>query len=67
MELQAIETMIEKARTAQEEFENYTQEEVDLLVKIVAKTVFNNAEQLAALAVAETGMGVYEDKVREEY
>ncbi|MCZ9335410.1 aldehyde dehydrogenase family protein, partial [Klebsiella pneumoniae] len=50
-------------RKAQREFECYTQEQVDKIVKIVGKVVYYNAEYLAKLAVEETGMGVYEDKV----
>lgn len=55
--------MVEKARIAQNIFENSTQKEVDLVVREVAKVVYDNAEELARMAVEETGMGVYEDKV----
>ncbi|TCO74758.1 aldehyde dehydrogenase family protein [Marinisporobacter balticus] len=55
--------LMEKARIAQKEFENYTQEQVDAVVKIIAKVVYDNAEELAKMAVEETRMGVYEDKV----
>lgn len=54
---------IERARKAQKEYESYTQEQVDEVVKIVAKIVHDNAELLAKMAVEETQMGVYEDKV----
>ncbi len=54
---------IERAKTAQKQFEGYSQAEVDLVVRAVAKTVYDNAALLAKLAVEETGMGVYEDKV----
>lgn len=54
---------IQKAKTAQKEFESYTQAQVDEVVKIVAKTVYEHAELLAEMAVEETQMGVYEDKV----
>lgn len=54
---------IDRAKKAQEAFEKYTQEQVDELVKIAAKTVHDHAEILAKMAVEETGMGVYEDKV----
>ena len=43
--------------------EIYTQEQVDALCKAMAKAIFDNAEPLARMAVDETGMGVYEDKV----
>jgi succinate-semialdehyde dehydrogenase len=55
--------MVEKARIAQKIFENSTQEEVDIIVREVGKVVYDNAEELAKMAVEETGMGVYEDKV----
>jgi succinate-semialdehyde dehydrogenase len=55
---------VKRARIAQKEFESYTQEQVDQLVKTIAKTIYDNAEELAKLAVEETGMGNYEDKVQ---
>lgn len=59
-----IKTMVDNARQAQEVYErNFNQEEVDQLVKIATKTIFDNAEMLARLSVDETEMGVYEDKV----
>ena len=59
----SVAEVITKAKAAQKQFENATQEQVDAAVKIVAKTVFDNAEVLAKMAVEETGMGVYEHKV----
>ncbi len=59
-----VKTMVANARQAQEVYErNFNQEEVDQLVKIATKTIFDNAEMLAKLSVEETEMGVYEDKV----
>jgi len=58
-----IMSYIDRARTAQKKFEDYDQAQVDLVVKTIAKTVHDNAEILARLAVEETRMGVYEDKV----
>ncbi len=56
--------MVRRARVAQEQFEKeFNQEQVDRIVKAMAKTVYDNAEELARLAVEETQMGVYEDKV----
>lgn len=59
-----IDAMINNARAAQQQFENFTQEQVDEIVKVIAKTVFDNAEILAKMAHEETGMGVYEHKVK---
>ncbi len=58
-----IAELIGKARKAQREIESYSQGQVDELVRIVGKTVYDNAEELARMAVDESGMGVYEDKV----
>ena len=58
-----IATLIERARIAQKAIEHYTQEQVDLLVREIGKTVFDNAEMLAKLAVDETRMRVYDHKV----
>ena len=60
---ETIQKALEKARIAQQEYECYSQEQVDVIVKEIAKTVYDNAESLAKLALDETGMGVYEDKV----
>jgi succinate-semialdehyde dehydrogenase len=58
-----IKDLIEKARIAQQELATYSQEELNAIVKVIGKTVYDNAELLAKMAVEETGMGVYEDKV----
>ena len=58
-----VDSLVENARVAQKQIENYTQEQVDVLVREIAKTVYDNAELLARLAVDETRMGVYENKV----
>ncbi|MFV0517389.1 MAG: aldehyde dehydrogenase family protein [Aminipila sp.] len=54
---------IERARKAQVEFEKMSQDQVDEAVKIIAKVVHDNAKMLAEMAVEETGMGNYLDKV----
>ena len=58
-----IAAYLDRARKAQAEYESYTQEQVDAVVKAVAKVVYYNAEYLAKMAVEETGMGVVEDKI----
>ena len=57
-----IKSYLDRAQTAQREFETYTQEEIDAVVKAVGKVVYQNAQYLAELAVEETGMGLVEDK-----
>ncbi|MDD5018508.1 MAG: aldehyde dehydrogenase family protein [Eubacteriales bacterium] len=61
---QYISSLIGKAREAQRQLENYTQEQVDVLVRITAKIVFDNADILAKMAAEETRMGVYEHKIK---
>ncbi|MFP4364946.1 MAG: aldehyde dehydrogenase family protein [Spirochaetia bacterium] len=60
-----IADLVAKARKAAKEIENYTQEQIDDAVLSVGWEVYNddNIKKLARLAVDETGMGVYEDKV----
>jgi succinate-semialdehyde dehydrogenase len=58
-----IDEYIARAKAAQAEFEKMSQEQTDAAVKIIAKIVHDNAEYLAEIAVEETGMGNYTDKV----
>jgi succinate-semialdehyde dehydrogenase len=58
-----IQELITRARAAQAAFELFTQEQVDAIVKGIGKYVYDNAETLARMAVDETGIGVYEDKI----
>ena len=59
-----IKEMIEKARKAQAIYaDRFDQEGVDQVIKIVARTIFEHAEELARLTIDETQMGVYADKV----
>ncbi|APC40743.1 aldehyde dehydrogenase family protein [Clostridium estertheticum] len=60
---ECINEMVAKAKKAQAGIANYNQEQVDDLVRVIGKVIFDNAELLAKEAVTETGMGVYEDKV----
>ena len=64
MENKLIKELIEKARIAQKEFESFNQEQVDLIVKEIAKVIYDNAIPLAKMAVDETRMGVFEDKIK---
>lgn len=54
---------VEKARKAQAEINDYTQEQVDKLCYEAAKIIYKNAESLAKQAVEETGFGSVEDKI----
>lgn len=59
-----ISSLVEKSREAQKAIQSFSQEQADAMVRIVAKIVFDNAEELAKMAVEETRMGTYEDKVK---
>ncbi len=59
-----IQSMVAKSKVAQKEFEKFNQEQVDIIVKEIAKFVYDNAEELARMGYEETAMGVYEDKVK---
>ncbi len=56
--------MIALARKAQAAYQvQFDQDDVDQTIKLAARAIFDNAEELARMAVEETEMGVYEDKV----
>src|SRR5215510_2739210 len=58
-----VQELVARARIAQAAFEGFSQEQVDAIVKGIGKYVYDNAEMLARMAVDETGIGVYEDKI----
>ena len=60
-----IAELVSRARAAMGIFEHYDQEQVDEVVQAVAWAIIKreNAEELARLAVEDTGLGKYEDKV----
>jgi succinate-semialdehyde dehydrogenase len=58
-----VEELVSRARVAQATFEDFSQQQVDAIVRELGKYVFDNVETIAAAAHAETGLGSYEDKV----
>ena len=60
---QYIQELLSRSKKAQQIMATYTQEQVDQIVRMFAKEVYDHAEELARLAIEETRMGVYEDKV----
>jgi succinate-semialdehyde dehydrogenase len=58
-----VQQLVARARVAQAAFESFSQEQVDAIVRGMGKYVYDNAEPLARMAVDETGIGVYEDKI----
>ncbi|MDP3772702.1 MAG: aldehyde dehydrogenase family protein [Gemmatimonadales bacterium] len=61
--VQEARDLVERAHAAQQAFAHATQEETDRVVEAMARAASASAEPLARLAVDETGMGRYEDKV----
>ncbi len=60
-----IAELVSRARAAMGIFEHYDQEQVDEVIQAIAWAIIKreNAEELARLAVEDTGLGKYEDKV----
>ena len=58
-----LETLVSQARTAAAVFTQFTQEDVDRIVKPMVLAGMEHALDLARLAVEETKLGVMEDKV----
>jgi acetaldehyde dehydrogenase/alcohol dehydrogenase len=61
--LQELEALIQRVKAAQAEYAKYTQEQVDKIFKKAALAANAARIPLAKMAVAETGMGIIEDKV----
>ncbi len=60
---EGLKELLKRVRTAQEEFSGYPQEKVDEIFKAAATAANGARITLAEMAVEETGMGVFEDKV----
>ncbi len=58
-----LEDLVRQARTAAAVFSQFTQEDVDRIVKPMVLAGLEHAQRLAALAVDETRLGLMEDKV----
>ena len=61
--LDDLNEIIARVQKAQKEFATYSQEQVDKIFEAVAIAANQNRIPLAKMAVAETGMGIVEDKV----
>ncbi|MBR6107346.1 MAG: bifunctional acetaldehyde-CoA/alcohol dehydrogenase [Oscillospiraceae bacterium] len=59
----ALKALLARVRKAQEEFSSFPQEKVDAIFRAAAIAANQARIPLAKMAVAETGMGVVEDKV----
>ena len=61
--VEKLEACLEAVRKAQKEFSTFSQEQVDKIFRAAAIAANKQRIPLAKMAVAETGMGVVEDKV----
>lgn len=60
---QMVNSLVERARVASEEYKKLDQEQVDRIVKKMSMAGLDNHMRLAKLAIEETGRGIYEDKI----
>lgn len=64
-DLATVRLLVENAKKAMVDIENYSQAEIDLIVKAVAWSIYedNRAKELAEVAVKDTGLGNVADKI----
>jgi len=60
---ESIDSLVEKAIKAREEFLNLDQEQVDKIIKAMTLAGLDHHMELAKMAIEETKRGVYEDKI----
>ena len=61
--VEELNAKLEEVRAAQKEFATFTQEQVDKIFKAAAMAANQARITLAKQAVAESGMGIVEDKI----
>lgn len=61
--VQEVRNLVRKAKLAQQQLAQMSQEQIDTIVKVVARACYEERERLAKMAVEETGFGRWEDKV----
>ena len=64
--VESVKKLIGKALVALSKWEKADQSKIDLVVREIAKTIYDNAEELARLTVEETGLGNYEDNLSQD-
>jgi sulfoacetaldehyde dehydrogenase len=64
-----VESIVERGRIAQQEYEQYTQAQVNLVVEAVAWAILEpkRNQELAELAVKDTGLGDVADKFKKNF
>lgn len=63
LSIQETRDLIRKAKAAQKELANMSQEQIDTIVKVVAKACYDERVRLAKMANEETGFGRWDHKV----
>lgn len=61
--LAELDALVARVKEAQREFASFSQEQVDKVFRAAALAASNARIPLAQMAVAESGMGIIEDKV----
>lgn len=61
--VQEVRELLKQAKSAQQEYRFYNQEQVDKIVKAMAEAGYNASEKLAKMAVEETGFGRVDHKI----
>ncbi|NLY46283.1 MAG: acetaldehyde dehydrogenase (acetylating), partial [Tissierella sp.] len=61
--VQETRDLLKKAKEAQREIAKFSQEQIDTICKVIAKSAFDNRVKLAKMAEEETGFGKWQDKV----
>lgn len=61
--IQQARDLMTKAKQAQKSLRNYTQEEINKIIKTISQACVDHGEELAKMASQETGFGVWQDKV----
>ncbi|MCH4071392.1 acetaldehyde dehydrogenase (acetylating) [Pseudoramibacter sp.] len=63
LSVQEVRTLLEKAKTAQQELASASQETIDNIIAHIAKAGVRNAKRLAKMANEDTEFGIVDDKV----
>ena len=63
LSIQETRDLLKKAKTAQVALGKLSQEQIDTIVKAIAKASYSNRVKLAKMAATETGIGKWQDKV----
>ena len=61
--IEDLNELVTQVRAAQKQFAEFPQEQVDIIFRHAAQAANENRITLAKMAVEETGMGIFEDKV----